>query len=164
MLKRGIWAWFISGIIVALTSKDLKLNRPHPLQLIGMLFVIILLSLIMAHFDFKRNEKYYQTYLDDDKIIDNGVTALGKEKQWVHENLTLHCDDENILIISNNLFWLKEEHPTEKQLSECMQTLEEDLQRLKRNTAFSAFAAGRKLKLQLYNNEDKTHPIAEKDI
>lgn len=164
MLKRGIWSWVILGFIIAFTSKDITLIRLHPLQLIGMIVVIILLSLIPAHFDFKRNEKYYQTYLDDDKIIDNGVITLGKEKQWVHENLTLRCDVENILILSNNLFWLKEEHPTEKQLSECMQTLEDDLLRLKRNTAFSTFADGRKIKLQLYNNKDTAHPIAEKYI
>jgi hypothetical protein len=164
MLKHGIWSWVISGFIIAFTSKGLTIIKLHPFQLISMILVIIPLSLIMAHFDFKRNEKYYQTYLEDDKIIDNGVTALGKEKQWVHENLTICCTDENSLVIRNNLYWLKKDHPTEKQLSECMQTLEDDLLRLKRNTAFSAFAEGRKIKLQLYNNEDKAHPIAEKNI
>ena len=162
MISRGIWSWVIVGLIIAFTSKGLTLIRIHPLQLISMIIVIAGSSLVMAHFDFKRNEKYFMTYLEDDKVIDQGVLTLENEHQWIHENLTIRCADETSMVIRNNLYWLKEDHPTEQKISECMQTLADDLLRLQTNTAFSNFAKGRSIKLQLFNNEDQTNPITEK--
>ena len=164
LLLNGTVYWIIIGLIIVITTEIHHIGDINPWKWIISILLFTGVGLINANNVFKRNEKIYQTYFEDDPGIVGGVLILESKNQWVWENMTFSCEEENLLIIRNNIFWLIEEHPTEKQLSECMLTMEDDLLRLIRNKAFSAFAEGRKIKLQLYNNEDKTHPIAEKEF
>ncbi len=156
--------WILFGMILLAMGKGFQAGT-LPLARIGLpILVIVVAGMIKANFQYNRNEKIYQTYLEDDPGIVLGVIGLESGKEMVWENLTLHLEEENLLTIRNNLFWLNEDHPSEKEMLECMQLLQDDLERLNENSAFAAFTKGKIISLQLFNNIDPSRPIAQRQF
>lgn len=152
------------GLIILITSEKFKIAEIHPFALLLYLSICAGVGLLFGNNDFKRKEAIYQQYLLADNQIELGVDILIKEKLWVFENLTLQCDDEHSLIVRNNLFWLKTGYPTEKKRIECLNILQEDLNRLRANKVFRTYAESKRIKLELFNNEDKSTALAERFI
>jgi hypothetical protein len=129
------------------------------LMVITALFIVA--GLFYGNSMYKRHEEIYNVYLVDDEVIRQGVITIGKENQWEYENLTIIREEDDSFLVWNNLFWFGGEHPTTDEINECMRILKGDLNRLKENKAFAAFTENKKIKIQLFDNQDKRHPLAE---
>lgn len=160
LLMHGTIYWVLFGLIL-LTTETIHNGNGHPWKWVLTILLIAGAGIFKANADYQRNEKIYQTYFEDDPEIVKGVMKLETGLEWIWENLTIQCVDQQHLILRNNLFWLQEEHPAQPKLMECMQTLRDDLDRLRKNKEFAAFAENKLIQLQLFNNLDKSKPILE---
>lgn len=158
----GSTYWMILGLIIILTTENFKLSEINPLVLLLKLSIFAGVGLLIGNNNYKSREAIYQKYLLEDDAIGEGVQKLIKEKIWTFENLTLLCKEDGLLVIRNNLFWLKSENPNTTQLNDCINVMQEDVKRLQGNIAFQSFIKGKKIKIQLFNNLDRTNPLIEK--
>lgn len=161
LLVQGVGYWFVLSAIFVLTSKTIHFEFGSPVRLALKILFIAGAGILWGHYSFRRNERIYQQYIDGDKEIDNGVLALENDKVWTYENLTFELPEENRLLVRNNLFWLEEENPNEKQVTACLQSLVEDVKRIRLNKKMNAFADGKKILLRLYSNSDQKNPLTE---
>ena len=160
----GILQGIAIGLLILLVEEILQKAPFHLSQFLLKLLFFTLLGIVLAHRNFGINEKRFQTCLVQDKKVDQGVITLENEKRWEHENLTLTLESEDLLLVRNKLFWLENDRPTDRQVGDCMKSLGEDLMRLKQNQTFSRFIENKRIKLQLFNNLDQTHPLATDQI
>ena len=152
VLYHGSVHWAAIGLIIALADESFNFGNIKPVNFILKILFFATIGIFSAYRYFRINEKAFQFYLAQDEEINKGVATLKNEKLWVYDNLTLSCEEESRMIVRNNLYWLKEEQPTEKQISACLQTLRDDITRLRWNKKFDAFAENNKIEFELYNN------------
>ncbi|MEI7830992.1 MAG: hypothetical protein WCI31_14540 [Prolixibacteraceae bacterium] len=156
--------WMILGLIIILTTENFKLADINPLVLLLKLSIFAGVGLLIGNNNYKSREAIYQKYLLEDDVIGEGVLTLIKEKIWTFENLTLTCNEDELLVIRNNLFWLNSENPNATQLNDCINVMLEDVKRLQGNISFQSFFKGKKIKIQLFNNLDRANPLIEKQL
>jgi hypothetical protein len=156
--------WIILGLVLIFTTEKFKFEDINPLIFLLQLSIFAGVGLIIGNKNFNFQEALYQKYLREDDKIGEGVLKLEKEKMWTFENLTLLCKEDDLLVIRNNLFWLKSEQPNSKQLNDGMKVMQEDVKRLMGNIAFRTFTESMKIKIQLFNNLDRTNPLIEKQL
>ena len=160
ILYRGPLHWAAIGFLIVLVEASLNTGSLSPTNFTLKVLFFAVLGIFASYNNFNINEKTFQSYLDLDKEIELGVALLEKEQPWIFENLTLLCEKKEMLTIRNNLFWLKEEAPSPVQMEAGLQSICSDFERLKENKKFNAFVATKKIKLELYNNENPTTPLA----
>jgi hypothetical protein len=156
--------WMIFGLIIILSNENFIIANINPLEFIIKILVFGAIGLLFGNKGFKFKESLYQKYLQEDEEIGKGVDTLAKEKLWIFENLTLIYNEDDSLVIRNNLFWLDSENPNANQLNDCLKVMQEDVKRLQGNIPFRSFTEGKKLKIQLFNNLDRTNPLIEKQL
>jgi len=119
-------------------------------------------GLFVGNRQFKKNEQIYDGLVADDNEMGKGALILEKEKAWSHENLIFTLTDDQTVIVNNKLFWLTDSHPTSIQTDDCIRTMLDDVTRLRGNKELGSYLENKKIKLQLFGNEDKANPIAER--
>ena len=156
------------GLPVALTFiLTEKILKEENLTILNVLITVCFFmagGLLSGNRLYKQCEKNYGRLLEEDHKISDGVRILESEKSWHHENLIFSISDDQIVVVRNDLFWLSEDQLSVNRTNECFQVLMDDFSRLRENKALGSYLEKRKIKLQLFNNEDKIHPIAEKYI
>lgn len=161
ILYRGPLHWVSIGFLIVLVESGFSSAGFSPINFMLKILFFAVLGIVASYNNFKINEKTFQSYLDQDDKISLGIARLEKEKQWEYENLRFQLGAENILTIQNKLFWLGNETPDPNQLEECMRSLRDDLQRLRENQRFATFTNNKQIRLLLFNNSDKIHPLKE---
>jgi len=161
----GSVLWGISVSITIMLGEKIFGSESRTLSsAIIMIAFFMAAGLFVGNSQFKQKEKLFEGLVAAEQLIGEGATILEVEKEWSHENLTFTLADNQTVLVRNKLFWLSDNQPTSTQVDDCMVSMSEDVTRFRENKIFGKFLENKKIKLQLYNNEDKIHPIAEKTL
>lgn len=118
---------------------------------IGGLFVVLRF--------YKQTDKKYLSIHDDDEIV-RGLQELKKGGSWNYENLKIHSEAGDSLIIQNALFWFDDSEASQKKLDECYSIIKEDFKRLQKNKDFEFFTRNKKIKIQVIDNTGSSKLIS----
>ena len=161
----GSVLWGISVALTILVFENVFSSENKTLQSAVILISFFMIGgLFVGNRQYKQKEMIYDGLVAKDNEIGKGAILLEHEKEWSHENLTFTLSDNQTVVVRNKLFWLSDDQPNPSQAEDCILTMQDDITRLRENKILDSFLEGRMIKLQLYNNDDKIHPITEKCI
>jgi len=112
---------------------------------------------------YKNNENTYQRLNDDDEIA-KGIQVLKANGIWNYENLRIHQENDDLLVIQNELFWLDDKNLSPDKIEESYNLIRKDFKRLQKNKDFELFTRNRKVKIQILDNSGNDTPLSEKRI
>ena len=148
------------GIFLFFVDSHFKTENMH---LSGFIISLTFCGIVGLFFGlnlFERNDKKYRNLLEDEKIL-KGIKLLETDKTWNFENLVIHEQDDETLVVKNKLFWLDESDALSKNLDACLNLVMKDFERLKENADFDVFSGNYKVRVQVYNNSEKETPLIE---
>ena len=105
----------------------------------------------------------YLRLINNDDVVE-GLETLKAGETWNYENLVIHNEIGDNLVIRNELFWFEEEDILPAKLNDCFNMVLGDFQRLKKDKGFNDFTAGKKVKIQIFDNSGSDIPLIEKII
>jgi len=116
-----------------------------------------------GHLQFKRNESAYLD-LTDGTVIRKGILDLKSGHPWTYENVNISLGPNNILNISNLLFWQQNGDKPSFSPDDCIQNILEDYHKLQKNKDFRDFSSDKTIKVRVFDNSPNEKPIVEKII
>jgi len=162
-LFASIYWGFPTAIISYLLKIDFKFDTFQFTEFLKSLLTFIIVGFVFGYWQFKKNETIYLQFNDDDEIK-KGIENLKLGTNWSYENICIHPENENTLIIRNELFWYEEKGLTIEKLNECFNLFYSDFQRLQKNIIFDNFSRNKKIRIQIVDNSGNNIPLVEKII
>jgi len=120
-------------------------------------------GLLTENWNFKQTDGIYLALNDDDEIAE-GIQIIRSGNIWNYENLQIHKEQDDTLIIRNELFWFEEKELSSEKLNECFNLVSGDCHRLQQNTDFVEYTRNFKVNIQIVDNSGNNIPLIEKEI
>lgn len=105
----------------------------------------------------------YLRLINNDDII-KGIETLKAGEPWNYENLVISNENDENLVVRNELFWFQDEDNSSARLNECMNMVLGDFQRLRKDKGFNDLTAGKKVKIQIFDNSGSDIPLIERTV
>lgn len=125
--------------------------------------MFIIVGFGFGYFLFKSNESAFLD-LTDGSMIRKGIQDLKSGLPWTYENINVSLGHNNMLNLSNILFWQNDTDNHSLNPDDCIQYIMEDYQKLLKNKYFRDFSSNKTLTVRVFDNSSGEKPIAERII
>lgn len=159
-LHGTVYWGFPMGVVFYLVLTKFKIENIQLSKLAGSVLVFGFGGLIEGLRLFRQTEKIYLCLNDEDEIV-KGVKALKAGDAWSYENLKIHRENDESIIVQNDLFWFEEKGLTHEKLNECYNLIHEDIVRLKKSKDFDEYLKYKDLKIRILGNSGSNVPLFE---
>jgi len=148
------------AIISFLINCKFNIENMHLSEFLRSLFVFGIGGILFGLRQFKRTDNLFLSLNDEDEIV-KGVKALKAGDAWSYENLKIHRENDESIIVQNDLFWFEEKGLTHEKLNECYNLIHEDIVRLKKSKDFDEYLKYKDLKIRILGNSGSNVPLFE---
>ena len=151
------------AIILFLVFSEFRIENMQVSMFLICIIVFAGWGLLSGLRNFNQVDIMYQRLINNDDVI-KGVEILKGGETWNHENLVIHNEHGNNLVVRNELFWFEAEDISPAKLNDCFNIVLGDFQRLQKDKDFNDFTIDKKVKIQIFDNSGNDIPLIEKII
>jgi len=151
------------AIIMLLVFSKSEFENIQMSALLIYTIVFVLWGLWYGSWLFNQVDSMYLRLINNDDII-KGIETLKAGETWNYENLVIRNENNENLVVRNELFWFQDEDNSSARLNECINMVLADFQRLQKDKGFNDLTAGKKVKIQIFDNSGSDIPLIERTV
>jgi hypothetical protein len=162
-LHGSVYRGLPMAIIMLLVFRKLEFENIQMSALLIYTIVFVLWGLWYGSWLFNQVDSMYLRLINNDDII-KGIETLKAGETWNYENLVIRNENNENLVVRNELFWFQDEDNSSARLNECINMVLADFQRLQKDKGFNDLTAGKKVKIQIFDNSGSDIPLIERTV